>query len=111
MSSTAPLALEEPGGVLPETPAAPPAHAVVHNVGTRMRTRVPRVRHDAPYVRRLQALADAAPAVAGVRINPAAASVVVHWAHSLDVEAASIQLAGLLARAAAPAAAEPSSPV
>jgi Cu2+-exporting ATPase len=37
--------------------------------------------------------------------------VVVHWAHSLDAEAASIQLAGLLARAAAPAAAEPSSPV
>ena len=111
MSSAAPVALPEPGDALRDAPTAPPAHSVVHRVGTRMRSRVPRVRDDGRYVRRLQALADAAPTVAGVRINPAAASVVVHWARPMDAEAAAVELAGLLARAATPTELEPSSPV
>ena len=110
MSSTAPVALEDPGEALSEARAAPPAHSVVHTAGTRMRARVPRVRDDAAYVRRLLAIADAAPAVDGVRINPSVASVVIRWSHVLDAGAGSAQLAALLAHAAAPAEIEPPSP-
>ena len=111
MSATAPEALEESGERLPETPAAPPAHSIVHTAGTRMRVRVPRVRDDASYVRRLQTLADTAPAIVGVRVNPAAASVVVHWSQALDPAASAVQVAALLGRAAAATELEPASPV
>lgn len=111
MSSAAPVAVPAPREVLVEAPGAPPAHSVVHSVGTRMRCRVPRVRGDAAYVRRLQALTDAAPAVAGVRVNPTAASVVVHWAEPMEAGAGAVELSALLARAAAPLELEPSSPV
>ena len=103
--------------LLPETEAdtgdaaSPPNHSIVHSVGTRMRCRVPRVRDDAAYVRRLQALADAAPAIRSMRVNPAAASVILQWASPMEASEMSLQLAALLRRAQAPTGAEPLAPI
>lgn len=112
MTAALAAALPGPDAPGPEVDAAgAPPHAIVHGVARRMRARVPRLRDDAAYARRLQALADAAPAVHSVRINRAAACAVIQWADAMDAEAASVALAGLLARAAAPDEHEPLPPV
>ena len=79
----------------------PPPH-LVHSTPTRVRCRVARLRDDAAYARRLQTLVDADPMTRGARINRAAASVVVQWTDPVDRQTASVRVAGLLARAAAP---------
>ena len=109
--SSASVARQQVPESLEHAPTAPPAHAVVHSVGTRMRARVPRVRDDAPYVRRLHAHADAAPRIASVRINRTAASVVVVWAEPMDARTASLELACLLGAAAAASDRGPLPPV
>ena len=111
MSPSAPVALEEPGVALPGAPAASPAHTIVHRCGARMRVRVPRVREDAAYAHRLQALSEAMPAIDSARVNRSAASVVVQWDGSADAAQAEVELAGLLARATATGEAAPGSAV
>jgi Cu2+-exporting ATPase len=85
----------------PSAPA-PARHAVVHAVPGRTRWRVPQVRDDAGYARRLEALAEAAPGVRSVRVNRPTASVVVQWAETPGPAAAAADFAALLARAAQP---------
>lgn len=107
MSATPPTPVADPfeptDGDRPELVGPPRAeHAVVHALPARLRCRVPRVRHDAGYARRLEALAEAAPGVRSVRVSRQTASVVVHWAGELEPGTAVPQLAALLARAGQP---------
>ncbi len=54
-----------------------PDHAIVHSIPDPLRRRVPLLRNDAAYAKRVQAVADATPSVQSARINRAAASLIV----------------------------------
>ncbi|MEA5566798.1 heavy metal translocating P-type ATPase [Anabaena sp. UHCC 0399] len=58
------------------------SHNIVHAVPGRLRWRVPRLRYDTDYAKRLLALLEADPLVTQTRIKPAAASVVVIYKNS-----------------------------
>lgn len=58
------------------------AYSVVHAIRGRVRFRVMRLRHDTDYVQRLEALLQADSLITDIRINPAAASLVVTYKHS-----------------------------
>jgi Cu2+-exporting ATPase len=60
-----------------QPPAVP--YSIVHAVPGRVRLRVPRLRYDADYARRLQILLEADSLVTKSRINQAAASVIVNY--------------------------------
>lgn len=85
-----------------------PAPHVVHSTPTRVRCRVPGLREDPAYARRLQTLVDADPATRSARINRSAGCLVVQWIDPIDGRTASVKVAGLLARAAVPVEHEPS---
>ncbi|QLE55642.1 heavy metal translocating P-type ATPase [Nostoc sp. TCL26-01] len=57
-------------------------YSVVHAVPGRLRWRVPRLRNDASYVKRLQTLLEADSLVSGVKIKPSAASLTVTYKSS-----------------------------
>lgn len=52
-------------------------HSIVHIIPGRVRFRVPRLLHDTDYAQRLQVLTEADAQVTSIRINRAAASVVI----------------------------------
>lgn len=79
-----------------------PEHVIVHAIAARVRCRVPLIRGDAGYAQRLQAVAEAAPAVRAARVNRAAASFVVDWVPGVERPEVAVELAGLLARATQP---------
>ncbi|MBW4564680.1 MAG: cadmium-translocating P-type ATPase [Mojavia pulchra JT2-VF2] len=62
------------------------SYSIVHVIRGRVRFRVPRLRHDANYTQRLQALLEADPLITSVRIKPAAASLVVTYQSSQILE-------------------------
>ncbi|AUT04148.1 heavy metal translocating P-type ATPase [Nostoc sp. CENA543] len=66
---------------------APVTHSVVHAVPGRLRWRVPRLRYDTDYAKRLVALLEADTLITKTRIQPAAASLVVVYKHNAVAEA------------------------
>jgi hypothetical protein len=54
-------------------------YEVIHAIPGRLRIRVPRLRFDDPYALRLQGLLEATDGVTGVRVNPAAGSIIINW--------------------------------
>jgi Cu2+-exporting ATPase len=81
----------------------------VHSVPARVRCRVPRIRDDAAYARRVEALAHAAPAVRSARINRIAASLIVDWIPGAQRLETAVEIGRLLARATQPLEHEPAS--
>lgn len=64
-----------------------PTHQVVHTVPGRCRIRVPRLSQDSAYAHKLNWFVEAISFVVGVRINPLAGSVIVHYEPSAASDA------------------------
>ncbi len=71
-------------------------HTIVHELPGRVRCRVPRLRADEEYARRLVALAESDELVAKLRVTQAAASVTIEWVPSVPMEGGREQTARLL---------------
>ncbi len=56
-----------------------PEYRVVHTIPGRIRLRIPRLRQDADFATRLQALVSMLEPVTEARVDRAAASIVVHY--------------------------------